>query len=325
MKFCIIHPDATGRFDPPGVDSIRQIPNRVDSPNDGDVLLIPVARFDGFRFDEKLNDIQKPWVLFDWCEFGWDNPMETSYLWGKNRLSHSSFQNEEWEKFDRFVLNKPPIMVFQRELLEVERTDKIQPLDYLNWLPEHGNDNKEDFLNRPLSVSFNFGRSNEARMWFHGAVFQNAGRFGYDVISEFSHVNKALKEPGLKWLSVHAPHYARIDAREVQNINQKALITVILQGAGVRTFRLGECCGDGPMAMPRHRLAQTYPWNEGNSIVLPEMRSIEDANESVKVISDALMDRERLYEIYCAAMNNALNFRPETYMRRVAQKIEQFV
>lgn len=323
MKYFILHPDAN-RYDPPGVDSVKQCPGRVETMDEADVIFICEARFDGFKFDDSLNNITKPWVLFSWSEFGWDNPMHTSYLWGKDRLSHPSFQTPEWDKFDKFVRHNPPRMVFQRELLQSDVSDRVQPMDYLNWLPVYGNDTKEDFLARPLDISFNFGRSSETRMWFHGAVFQNAGRFGYDVVSEFSHVEKEIGYGGRKWLSVHSPHYARIDAREVQKINRKALITVVLEGAGRKTFRLGECCADGVMAIPINDLACAYPWTHENSIPLGKMAHPEQGSNAVKTISDALMDRNRLYQIYCAAMENSLNYQPIDYMRRhVAQRVEK--
>ena len=326
MRYAIVHPDITGRYDPPGVDCIRQTPGRVEDEKDADVVFIPVTRFDEFRFEPKLNDIVKPWVLFDWCEFGWQNTMETSYLWGKDRLTHPSFQNEEWEQFDKFVRDNPPLVVFQRELLERDVSDKVKPLDYLNWLPEAGNDDRDGFLKRPLDISYNFGRSHEGRMWFHGAVFQQAGAFGYHVISEFSHLEKGLGEDGPKWLSVHSPHFARLDVREVQKINRRALVNVILPGAGRRTFRLSECAGDAIMALPKHELAQAYPWDRSNSLMLPPLKSIESANGYIKIISDALMDRDGLYDTYCRAMDNALNFRPENYSRRwIGKSVERAI
>lgn len=322
MKYFLLHPDAN-RYDPPGVDCVKQCPGRVEKMEEADVIFVCEARFDGFKFDDSLNNISKPWALFSWSEFGWDNPLYTSYLWGKDRLSHSAFQSPEWEKFDKFVRDNPPKMVFQRELLKSDVTEKVQPLDYLNWLPVYGNDTKDEYLSRPLDISFNFGRSHESRMWFHGAVFQNAGRFGYDVVSEFSHVEKELTGKGRKWLSVHSPHYARIDAREVQKINRKALITVVLEGAGKKTFRLGECCADGVMAIPINGLAMAYPWTCENSIQLWPLESPEYAVNAVKSISDALMDRDRLYEVYCAAMENSLNYQPVDYMRRhVAERVK---
>lgn len=325
MKYFLQHPEATGRFDPPGVSTVQQTQGRVEKVEEADVIFIPEARFDGFRFDDKLNDIQKPWVLFSWSEFGWDDPRETSYLWSRDRLSHPAFQDDEWRKFDQFAKDHPPILTFQRELLAKDRSDRVQPIDYLAWLPEIGNDDRDTFLKRPFDVEFDFGRSHEARMWFHGAVFQNAGRFGYDVVSEFSHVPRALEDAGRKWLSVHVPHYARIDVLEVQKLVRQSTITVILPGAGQRTFRSGERCSDAIMAMPRHRLAEVYPWDASNSIVLPEIKTWSDAHDSCKVLADALM-RTDLYELYCAATENALNFRAEPYCRRhIAANVERFL
>lgn len=325
MKYFIQHPDATGRFDPPGFDVVRQAPGRVEKVEEADVIFVPFTRFDGFAFDEKLNDIAKPWVLFDYSEFGWDDSMEDSHEWGVSRTEHADFQTPALVQFDQFIHDHPPLLTFQRELLLKDCTEKLLPLDYLNWLPEHGNDPKDDFLKRPLEVSYNFGRSHEGRMWLHGVIFQMAGTFGFDVISDFSHLDKALKENGRKWLSVHVPHYARIDVREVQQINRKALVTLVMPGAGVKTFRTSECAGDGIMAMPRHRMACPYPWDETNSIVLPEIAFVEDAQQAVEALANALM-RTDLYELYCNAMGNALNFRPAEYGRRwIAANVEKYL
>lgn len=316
MTYAIVHPDITGRYDPPGTDVVRQCPGRVEKVEDADVIFIPVARFDEFKFDPALYDIKKPWVLFDWCEFSWSDPMQTSYLWGNNRTSHPSFQNEEWLKFDTFVRNFPPIMVFQRELLEKDRTDKVLPLDYLAWLPELGGENEEDFTKRPIEVEFDWGRSHEGRMWLHGAIFENAGGLKYDVISQFEHMDRALQESGRKWLSVHTPHYARLDVRELQHVVRKSKISVVMPGAGQKTFRCGERALDTIMAMPRHRLAVAYPWNSDNSIVLPEIKNVINALEACGTLNDAVQDPKHLYKIYCSAMENGLNYRLENYARR---------
>jgi hypothetical protein len=323
MKYFLQHPDVTGRYDPPGVDSIRQTPGRVETVEEADVIFVPVARFDGFRFDDKLNDITKPWVLFDWCEFGWDWDMKRSFLWGEGRMSHRSFQNEEWEKFNRFVKDHPPILTFQRELLAKHVTGRILPLDYLNWLPEVGNDPPEDFAKRPLAVEYDWGRSHEGRMILHGAIFQSAARWGYDVISEYAHVDRALQDEGRKWLSVHAPHYDRLDVRELQKLIRKSTMTIIMPGAGQKTFRLGERCADAIMAIPKHKLACAYPWDVSNSIPIPQITKVEHALEACDILNLAL-HRQDLYQLYGNAMSNALNYRPENYCRRwIAGNVEK--
>lgn len=327
MKYFLRHPDVTGRFDPPSSDTIRQTPGRVEKEEEADVIFIIETRFDGFRFDDKLNDITKPWVLFSWSEYGWDDPEKTSYLWGKDRLDHPAFQNEEWRKFDQFVREHPPILTFQRELLFRDKSDRVLPLEYLNWLPEVGNDTKDDFMKRPIEVEFDWGRSHEGRPWLHGAIFQGVTHFGYEVVSEFAHLEHALRNGHPRiWLAVHTPHYARLDVRQLQGIVRRSLITVILPGAGQKTFRTGERCADAIMAMPAQcDLAMAYPWDFTNSILLPKMNCIEDADDACAALVNSLM-RTDLYELYCAAMANALNYRPETYCRRhIAVNVEKFL
>ncbi len=324
MKYFIWHPDATGRFDPPGVDCIRQTPGRVEKEEEADVIFVPFARFDGFKFDEKMNGIKKPWVLFDWCEFGWDDPMKQSYEWGVGRTEHPAFRTSDIVKFDQFIEIHPPLLTFQRELLLDDCTDTLLPLDYMNWLPEYGNDTKEDFIKRQIEVEFDWGRSSEGRMWLHGAIFQQATHLGYEPVSEFCHLEHALRGGNSRaWLSVHTPWYARLDVRQLQDIVRRSLITVVMPGAGGKTFRGSERASDAIMAMPRHRLACPYPWNESNSIVLPEIKTVADANEAVQVLANSLM-RTDLYEIYCNAMENARNFRPSEYGRRwIAANVEK--
>lgn len=303
---------------------MRQIPNRTEKREEADVYLIPVVRFDGFRFKEELKDLDKPWVLFDWCEQGWDWPAKISVQFGRNFMQHGNcrdIENPEWRKFDDFVRQNPPKARFHRELVRDDEGADTFPLDYLNWLPEKPMDTREDFLKRPLDVLFNWGRSSERRMALHGSIFQLAGAFGYDVISEWSHIPKAISEApnARKWASIHAPHYARIDVREVQEFNRQARVNIVMGGAGRKTFRHGECCGDAVMAMEYDGLAWAYPWTTENNCL--QFFGSEDA---VGNICNLLMDHEGMWEIYINAMMNSRNYRPPEYMRRhVYNKIEK--
>ncbi len=330
MKHTLLSPDAEHRYDPPSWDTIRQMEGRVDSIKEADVVGIPITHRNDFKFRESLGDEigDKPWVLYDWSEFGWDWTQEDSYLWGYRRMEHPAFrQSKEYRKFDDFVREHPPIMTFQRELLAKDVTDRLQPIEYLNWLRnDHGNDTEEEFKKRPLEVAFNFGRSSETRMWLHGEIFKSAGRFGYDVISEFSHIDKALEDnkTSFKWLSVHVPHYARIDVHDVQKINRKAKVGIILNGAGVKTFRTGETCADFIMAMPKDKLAWAYPWDHSNSIVLPQLTEMS-AHEAAEKVRNELM-RVDLYQLYGEAMANAQRYEYATYLRRhVSNQIQKFL
>ncbi len=322
MKIHLLSPDAKDWIDPPIHSLLRQIPdaNKAPSVAAADVTIVPVSFLNEFRFNESaMNQLRgKRWVLQDWAEFGWDWDQKSSKLWGSDRVESGRFNNEEYRKFDEFVRGNPPILTFQRELLEKDRTDRLLPIEYTAYLPESGADSKDDFLKRPIESLFNWGRSSETRMYMHAAFFSQSPAFGYDVISEWSHIAKALKENicgPMKIVSAHVPHFARIDVAEVQKFCRLSKVGVILNGCGVKTFRDGECCQDFIMARPKNNLAWSYPWDDSNSIVLPDCLSVESAQDAVKVIMDALM-RPDLYELYLRSQSNASNYRYDSYLRR---------
>lgn len=302
-------------------DFLRQIPDRATDALGADVTIVPISHSHDFRFNEAaMGELgNRKWVLVDMSEFSWDWDQKTSYLWGKDRLALAKFNNEEYGKFDDFVRKHPPALTFQRELLQSDRSAKVLPIEYTAWLPETGSDTKEDFLKRPLSSLFNWGRSSESRMYLHGAFFTESPLLGYDVISDWSHIEKALKENicgPMKVASIHVPHFARIDVREAQKFCRISKIGVILWGCGQKTFRDGENCQDFLMARPKSNLAWSHPWDESNSIVLPTCMSAESARDAVKIIISSLSDEDRLYDLYRAACENALEYRFDAYIRR---------
>lgn len=321
MKFFMMSADKRGTFDPPSWQTIRQMEGRVDSIAEADVICLVQTKHPEFEFNDRLADEigdNHPWVFFDWTETNWDWDQKETMFFGQNteKFFGDSY-NEHWRNFDEFVRDRPPILTFKRELLEKDRAERVLPLEYLSWLPDHGMDTKEDFAKRPLEVMSAWGRSHEARMLLHGSIFTQAGRLGYDVISEFSHIEPTIKDSpaSLKWATVHAPHFARIAVEEVQKFNLMARVVVSLPGCGWKTFRTGEVACDAIMAMPSNRLAWSYPWTAENSIVLPPIHDTKSAEEACKVIRDALM-RPDLYELYGAARENSLNYAHTSYLRR---------
>lgn len=314
VKIHIQSPDVNNGIDPPVHHILRQLPqeNRCDSLEQADVIMVPITHFDWFRYNEDaMNKVRgKKWVLVDYSEFGWDWDQETSYNWGNTMLNCPKFgQNEHYHKFDQFVRDNPPILTFQRELLEKDRTDKLIPIEYTSHLQEFGADTKDQFLKRPLEVSYYWGRSSEYRVRFHGNIFYAAAELGLDVLTQFNFAEPAVKDnpSSKKWLAVFAPHYARLDVNEVQHIIRKSKVTVSLPGCGVKTFREHENCGDAILAVDRHRLAYSYPW-------IPDENCIRA--DSPQQIDLDMSDTDRLYEIYTAAMDNARNYRIDTYLRR---------
>jgi len=317
MRACILTPDGGGVIDPPVHSLLKQWPNLTDSHRDADVVLVPITKLDDYHFNHELCDLKKPWVLVDYVENGWNWDQQETMMFGKNTEKFfGDAYHGEWHRFDQFVQESPPVAVFKRELLEKDRKEGLYPIEYTHWLPEYGLDTQEEFTKRPLELINTWGRSHEARMWFHGSIFTQAPSLGYGVISQFDHIDKEPKD-GKKWASIHVPWYARIDVREVQKFNRQSKVIATLPGCGYKTFRHGESCLDGIMAMPWNRLAWSYPWTPSNSIIVPEFEGTTSGEHACATIHHVLKkDPELTYDLYCRAIQNGQNYRYDTYLRR---------
>ena len=315
LKIYIQSPCQSGNVDGPVDFILRHLPqeNKASSIEQCDVVIVPITHFHWFKFsDENMDKVKgKKWVLMDYSEFGWDWNQETSCLWGQSMLDCQKFgESEDYRKFDQFVRENPPILTFQRELLQKDRTDKLIPIEYTSHLQELGAQTNDEFLKRPLEVSYYWGRSSEDRVVVQGEIFQLAAKRGFDVLTQFNFVEPAIKDnpSSKKWLAVFAPHYSRLDVNEVQPIIRKSKVTIVMPGCGVKTFRHGESCGDAIMAMPDNNLAWSYPWISGENCLGLGGLSI--------ALCDHLEDEVRLCNIYRSAMENARNYRIDTYLRR---------
>lgn len=313
MKVFIQSPCFSGNVDGPVDSMLRQIPGECKASHleAADAIIVPITHFHWFKFNpEAMDKVRgRRWVLMDYSEFGWDWDQGTSYNWGSTMLNLPKFgENEEYRKFDQFVRDNPPILTFQRELLQKDRTDKRIPIEYTAWLPEHGNDPKEDFFKRPLEVSYYWGRSHEDRPRVHGEIFLEASNKGFDVLTQFDQIENAIKDNAnsKKWLAVFTPHYARIRVEDIQGIIRRSKATIVMPGCGVKTFRHGEHCGDAIMAAVPDNLAWSYPWVIGENCL----------NATPSGLTEQLQDKDRLYQIYVNAMENARNYRYQEYLRR---------
>lgn len=298
MRFSIASPDAYDRIDPP----VNRILTYLPSEGGEHVTVVPITRLHDFKFDLRIGG---PWVLVDFTEFGWDWKQDTSYLWGVNRLDHEWFKGDEWRKLDDFILKNPPILTFQRELLEKDVSDKHLPIEYLNYSQPVTPDTEEQFSKRPVDVMFNWGRSHEARPKLHGDIFRESGRYGYSVVSQWDHIERQCAEnnPGGVWCAIHTPHFARIDCREAIEWFGKCKIVVAMNGCGVKTFRHGEI-PNSIVASPMDELA----WKASPRVWL----SVDHIRELKKVL-DGDWDASP-YGLYMDSIEYADSLRPERYI-----------
>lgn len=309
IGFRIQSPDAQGRIDPPVARILR------DLPQGNDVTIIPVTRLEDFRF---AGGIPSPWVLWDHSEFGWDWDQSRGYLWGENRLEHPWFQSDEWKRFDDFVRERPPVLIFQRELRQCEVTERRLPCDYLNFMPNVAPESRDQFNARPIDVCFQWGLSSESRVRLHANIFRQSSYRGYHVVSELSHIDREARERKGLWCAIHTPHFARHSQPDVQQMFARSKIVVAMAGCGQKTFRHGEI-PNSIMAFPNDELARGVSYQDGSNCLRLSTglgrESIAKDNVEIEEFSKAL-ERTDLYDIYLRAVEVANQLRPENYLAK---------
>lgn len=301
MNFSIITPDAFGRVDPPLMRLLQCL------PRGDDIAIVPITRLDEFRFREDLSRHigKKPWVLCCMSEFGWDWNQESSYLWGRDRTASQRFQYPEWKRFEDWITDNPPVLTFQRELLVTDASDRVLPIEYLNYSNPIRPDTEEQFNARPIDVMFNWGLSSRIRPVIHGDIFMQSMRLGYEVCSQWDHLERETRDKRGIWASIHTPHYARLNNEEMIRWFGRSKIVVAAPGDGVKNFRQGEI-NNSAIAMIPDKLAYSIP--------IKGVRLNRDAfAESLWQFLHG-EDSRFLYEVYL--MNNAASdkLRPERYI-----------
>src|SRR3990167_974536 len=123
----VIIADKRGFSDTPAYEFLRLI--------SCDLPIVLVSRIGDFQFNNDLLKLDK-YILVDFIENGWKWDMREGHHWGRNTEKFDFLQSDEWKKFEDFVIDKPPELTFCRELLQKDVTDKLLPVEYVNWQPE---------------------------------------------------------------------------------------------------------------------------------------------------------------------------------------------
>jgi len=323
LKFHLLSPDASHRYDPPWWDLLRKLPGLTEAQNQADVVVILVTRLDNFVFNPALNQLDKPYVLVCGSEYFWDWRQDKTHVWGKNTHEFSWFnQNVQWALFESWVAEHPPLLTFKRELLAEDVSPTMVPIEYACWAGYVAKQTRAEFEARSLQVLFQWGRSHESRVRLHANIFRQSSYLGYEVLSEWRHLDAYFKEnPAAQkvWATIYVPHFAREDMKVVDHWGGRAKICVSMSGCGVKCFRHSEVCHNSIMALPKDNLAWSVPWEHGVNAIrldtLPGGASIIHTQENVEVENlRVALDRPDLYEIYCAGVETADKLRPHRYL-----------
>lgn len=309
----ILVANKTGTTDGPAYQFISQI----NSP----IPLVLVSRANDFVFNEELLKLDR-WVLVDYTEYNWDWDRKETHIWGKNTDKFPYvFPGDEWKRFDDFVISKPPVLIFKRELLKKDASETLLPIEYPNWIKPIALQSREEFNARPFSVFFFWGRSHEARVKLHGNIWLNASSGGYSVCDSLNHIRGFVEnEEGEKWVTLNIPHYARIPIESILQMNGASKLSISMPGAGVKCFRsTGESGANSTMVMQRDDLAWTHEWIDGHNCI-----QFNSFGEEIETIKSALR-KEDLYLIYINCVATSNQYYLPTYIDHLEKLINERV
>lgn len=321
----IISANKNGQLDAPTYNLLKEI--SIEIP------IVQLNTFSGYEFDEKLYNL-KGWVLADFLELGandWDR--KETLLWGKNSELFSKANTEEWQKFDKFVTDNPPLLTFKRELLKKDFKNNVYPIEFAchNIIPPV--QSKSEFLKRPIEMFHYWGHSNEARRMFHGNVFVNSTKSGYGVADNFYHIETAIKEYNRLWVTIQTPHYSRLPIEQVLFVNGHSKLSVSFPGAGVKCFRsTGESPVNSALVMQEDNLAWTYEWKDKeNCFKIPigetmdDIRGLTNQWAAIETIEAALQN-PNLYDIYCETVATCKKYHIADYVKNYLEPtIQQYL
>jgi len=218
------------------------------------------------------------------------------------------YYNNDWIKFDNWVKENPPKIIFKRELLKKDVSDTIKPIEYPCIIAPWPVQSKEEFNSRPIDYFQYWGRSNEHRLRIHGEIWLDAYKRGYQVCDNLYYVTDYLRnEHGKKAISLWIPHYARTDISSLMSINNLSKLSLSWEGAGQKCFRTsGEAGVNSVLVMHKNNLAWAHDWNETNCILVENGKEIEGI--------EAALANPNLYEIYKKCVENTDRYRTGRYI-----------
>lgn len=277
-----------------------------------DISIVFVSLSEDLDFNQEVLSLAgKPYVLIDFTELGWQWDRKQSHKWGVNTQEFPEvFHYDKWKVFDDFVMDNPPVLTFQRELLQEDVTETIQPICYPCFIPPQPIQSKEQFLNRPFEVFFNFGISHEYRKELHGNIWRDSSKYGYSVCDSLYLMEHFINnEKGKRWASIHTPWWARQPIEVITERNGSAKISISPAGAGRNCFRHSESPVNSVMMMWEDNLAwHKKDWVHGvNCIKCEQGRETETAVEW-------LNKPDELYQCYVNGMATVDKLRLHNYI-----------
>src|ERR1700727_428406 len=303
-------------IDPPVLTVLKYLP-LTDRWEDADCLVVPVTRLDHYRFSDELRRRveRKPYVIVEFSEFFWDFSFEISHIWGRNMLEFPWFQqNPHWANLDQLVREKPPVMMWQRELLKKDVSPVLQPIEWLALDNVENPQSKDDFYCRPVEVLHTWGRSHEARVQLQGDIWKGASYYGYDAVGQYDYLDEYVKRGMRIWGAIHVPDTKRAPMSTFYHWARRSKIVTSWPGCGFKSVRHGEAPCTSIMALPKNSLAWTYEWVHGENCCMVDIGTgIETLQVNAVPQLYEFLKRDDLHSIYLAGLETAAKYRPNHF------------
>lgn len=317
MRVHFMSGDAQGRIDGTiKAHLLSGFPDVSSSPHDCDVIVVPVSTFPDYRFNPKLRDIRKQYVLVDYLEYehNYFERAGTTHLFGKN-TRECQWLNPHWHELCDFVRDNPPVLYLKRELMAHEVMDHVKPICWPSRLEIPMLDGKDEYNARPIEAAMVWGWSNPIRPKLHGQMFAAMETHGIGIISDIEHYHGYFQSPCARtWAAIFAPHYGRKPMTSIEWLQQRSKMSLSMPGCGVKAFRDSEACVGTLMVLRDDPLARSIPWTHGeNCIRLRVGHEFEDL--------DAATKRDDLYALYAACQNTARKYCTREYVSGYVQPL----
>lgn len=293
-------------------------------------VVLGITHMNDWDFDEEefLKIRHKPFVIFDFTEYGWSNT-KVKHIYGENTQDYIHLlTNKNYLKLDEAIKKVKVKCYFKRELPKAKVNTKypVYPIEYpcldkQNRVP----DTLEQYSKRPIDIFFNWGWSNPSRAELHGMFYYLAEELGFVVVSDYRHLVRHKKEhPNIPFVySSFTPHFARMSMEELLSLQQQSKISISLNGCGVKCFRHSESPINSLMALQENELQWTHEWTFENSILLPNSKINEkiDSEMSIRRLIRLLQNPRHLYEKYLKGLETIKLYNQNTYINELLKRI----
>lgn len=256
-----------------------------------------------FDFAEAHTIKDKPIVVLDFREYGWNTSHKNCDLAGFQREEQPMYHGSEWENLEGWLLGQNIVAYFKRELSpEVSQLTSpypVYPIDLISKnRPMFGPVKKDEYVSRKQDLMHVWGHSHEDRVEFNEVW--KTGSNGTDFVKN--------------WCE-NIPHYNRLPLGSLLGRQSFFLLSTALPGCGHKTFRHSESCVNCVPVISDCGMKFSVPWGDHNAVLLPTVDGRINPQQSVEIIRNALLDKDALWSKYQAAQVSALLLDQDTYMK----------